>query len=302
MLQQTRVEAVIPYYERFLEKYPDVVALANSLEPELLKVWEGLGYYSRVRNMRKCAVQIVEEHNGRFPEEFDELIKLPGIGPYTAGAISSIAFDKSEPAVDGNFYRVYSRLFADGRNISEDKAKKEIFAIAKTLVPKENAGVFNQAIMDVGATLCVPNGQPLCGRCPVADECLAHKQSQETDFPVKKTKAPRKNVEKTVFVLKTSEGYLGYKNENRGLLAELYQLPDTEGHIEIGDLARELGNLQMIPVSEIDCYHVKHIFTHIEWHMRVYAMDIQYERLPAGWIVMDPLLHPLPTAYKKCIQ
>ena len=191
MLQQTRVEAVKPYYERFLSALPTVQALAEADEELLLKLWEGLGYYSRVRNMQKAAQQIVAEHNGEIPAEYSILLKLKGIGPYTAGAIASIAFSKPCAAVDGNVLRVMARLTADEGNIAEPAVRKYWEKEIMEALPKERPGDYNQALMELGATLCLPNGAPKCELCPLRAYCLAYRKNQTMLFPVKTKKSSR---------------------------------------------------------------------------------------------------------------
>ena len=199
MLQQTRVEAVIGYYDRFLEELPDVQSLAAVSEERLLKLWEGLGYYNRARNLQKAAVQICEQYQGKFPESYEEWLALPGIGAYTAGAVTSIAFGKKEAAVDGNVYRIYTRLYADDTEISKTAFQRNVRETVKEALPEE-AGRFNQALMDLGALICIPNGEPHCSVCPVAEFCKARKQGTMQCYPVKKTKKERKLEQRTIFV------------------------------------------------------------------------------------------------------
>lgn len=301
MLQQTRVETVIGYYNRFLTKFPDVSSLATCDDTELFKLWEGLGYYSRAKNLKKCASIIKNDYNCTFPSDLKSLLSLPGIGPYTAGAIASIAFGTPVPAIDGNFYRVYSRLFADKRNVSDEKTKKQIAEAAKQIIPKDFPGEFNQAVMDLGATVCLPVGKPLCERCPLKSDCKAHMLSEETAFPVKAEKKKRTLITKTVFALHTDAGYLGYIRSSTGLLAGLYQLPDADSGMNMPNFLAYLGNFSIRPISDISVFVRKHIFTHIEWHMTVYAAEVTCDSLPDGWIILKDHIHPLPTAYKKCI-
>ena len=189
MLQQTRVDTVIPYYERFLRRFPDVAALAAAPEQELLKMWEGLGYYSRVRNMQKAAQQICEKYNGIFPDEYEQLLSLPGIGAYTAGAVASIAWNKPYAAVDGNVLRVVTRLTADSREISDTKFKNEITAALQEIYPVDKCGIFTQSLMELGAVVCMPNGTPRCTECPLQSLCSACAAGTQPAYPVKKKKA-----------------------------------------------------------------------------------------------------------------
>ena len=224
MLQQTRVEAVIGYYDRFLEELPDVQSLAAVSEERLLKLWEGLGYYNRARNLQKAAVQICEQYQGKFPESYEEWLALPGIGAYTAGAVTSIAFGKKEAAVDGNVYRIYTRLYADDTEISKTAFQRNVRETVKEALPEE-AGRFNQALMDLGALICIPNGEPHCSVCPVAEFCKARKHGTMQCYPVKKTKKERKLEQRTIFVIECQGKYMIRKRPEKGLLAGMWELP-----------------------------------------------------------------------------
>ena len=204
MLQQTRVEAVKGYFKRFIEELPTVEALANAEEEKLLKLWEGLGYYNRVRNLNKAAKMIMEEYDGIIPEDYSMLMKLPGIGSYTAGAISSIAYNKQVPAVDGNVLRITKRLSADFSDISKPKVVKEVEEQIKRILPAR-PGDFNQALMDLGATVCLPNGRPLCEQCPIKEDCLGYKQDVCMLLPVKPSKKPRRMEDRTVILMQKFE-------------------------------------------------------------------------------------------------
>ena len=300
MLQQTRVAAVIPYYERFLRELPDVNALANVDDDRLHKLWEGLGYYSRARNLKKAAGEIVSRFDGIMPDRYDALITLPGIGEYTAGAIASIAFGERVPAVDGNVLRVYARLFGVERDIRDLAFKKEVRAFLLPLVPAEHPDAFNAALMELGATVCLPNGQPKCGECPVREFCVAYKQGRTAELPVLSAKKARKIERKTVFALSLNGAMIGYRRPESGLLAGLWQLPEAAGELSDAEAAAWLGEHGILPVGELRFYERKHIFTHIEWHMRVCAADVSANTLPEGWIVLDES-HALPTAFRVCL-
>nr|MBQ8252548.1 A/G-specific adenine glycosylase [Lachnospiraceae bacterium] len=205
MLQQTRVEAVKPYYDRFLKQLPDVESLAEVQEEHLLKLWEGLGYYNRVKNMQKAALVMKDVYEGRMPEEYELLLQLPGIGSYTAGAIASIAFGKPVVAVDGNVLRIITRLTADPSDILSEKFKKQVREQLLTIVPADRPGDFNQALMELGATVCLPNGAPKCHACPWHDICMARQQGRLDEIPYKKKKKPRVIEEKTVLLLRDGE-------------------------------------------------------------------------------------------------
>lgn len=300
MLQQTRVAAVIPYYERFLRELPDVFALANADDDRLHKLWEGLGYYSRARNLKKAAGEIVSRFGGAIPRDYDSLLTLSGIGEYTAGAIASIAYGESVPAVDGNVLRVYARLFAIERDIRDTALKKEVRAFLLPLVPEQNPGVFNAALMELGATVCLPNGQPKCSECPVREACLAYREGRVAELPLLSPKKARKIEQKTVFALYLDGGLVGFRRPESGLLAGLWQLPEAAGELTDAEAAAWLGAHGLIPVGELRFYERKHIFTHIEWHMRVCAAEVSAELLPEGWIVLDES-HALPTAFRVCL-
>ena len=272
MLQQTRVEAVKGYYERFLETLPDIKSLAAAEEDVYLKLWEGLGYYSRVRNLHKAAQQIMEEYGGKMPQTAAELRKLAGIGPYTAAAIASIAFGERIPAVDGNLLRIFARRTAYGENIKSPQAKKAAESFFAERFSDERPGEYNQALMDLGAIICLPNGVPHCGACPWADCCSAHAQGCETAYPVTSPKKARKIDDKTVFLIYYEDQLALAKRPAKGLLAGLYEFPNTEGRLSqeaslkyVQDLG--FSALQIRPLPE-----AKHIFTHREWHMSGYEI------------------------------
>lgn len=300
MLQQTRVAAVIPYYERFLRELPDVFALANVEDDRLHKLWEGLGYYSRARNLKRAAGEIVSRFGGYMPQNYDELLTLPGIGEYTAGAIASIAYGEAMPAVDGNVLRVYARLFGVARDIRDLAFKKEVRAFLLPLVPQEQPGKFNAALMELGATICLPNGVPKCAECPVREYCVAYRENRTAELPVLSAKRARRIERKTVFALMLNGGLIGFRRPESGLLAGLWQLPEEAGELSDAEAAAWLGEHGIIPVGELRFYERKHIFTHIEWHMHVCAAEVAADVLPEGWIVLDES-HALPTAYRVCL-
>ncbi|MCR5503513.1 MAG: A/G-specific adenine glycosylase, partial [Lachnospiraceae bacterium] len=232
MLQQTRVEAVRPYFERFIRELPGIAELSRCPEDRLLKLWEGLGYYSRARSLKETAVRIMEEYDGRMPEEYEELLSLKGIGPYTAGAISSIAFGKRAAAVDGNVFRIVTRLGKDDTDITKPSFRKEITELLCEAMPEGNCGAFNQALMDLGATVCVPNGEPKCGECPVREFCLARKDHSECAYPVKPEKKKRRIEEKTVLLIRDGKRIILQKRPDKGLLAGMYEFPNAAGHLD----------------------------------------------------------------------
>ncbi|MBE5922405.1 MAG: A/G-specific adenine glycosylase [Lachnospiraceae bacterium] len=269
MLQQTRVEAVKPYYDRFLAELPDVQALADAPEQQLLKLWEGLGYYNRVRNMQLAAQQIVTDYYGEIPQKYEVLLELKGIGSYTAGAISSIAYGNAVPAVDGNVLRVLARNLEYDGDILKDSTKKYFFSLLKEHMPKDRAGDFNQALMELGATVCIPNGKPLCEDCPIYGTCLARKHDTTSKYPVKATKKQRKIVDKTIFRIFNENGeLLLHKRADEGLLAGLWELPNIDEKYIVGEPGNEM--IRRIFAQDVISQQTgtdKHIFSHIEWHM-----------------------------------
>jgi len=274
MLQQTRVEAVIPYFERFMAVFPNVCSLAEAEDDVLLKNWEGLGYYSRARNLKKAAVKIMREYEGRMPDTWEELQKLPGIGSYTAGAIASIAFGRCVPAVDGNVLRILSRLRMDEEFITRQSVKKRVEEELLPVMPMERPGDFNQALMELGATICIPNGEPKCSECPWKDLCLARECGCMADYPRKEKKSSRKTEPKTVLVLKHREEVAIHKRPEKGLLAGLYELPNMEGHLAEEEVIERLREKGIIPIRIERLPDAVHIFSHKEWHMKAYAVRI----------------------------
>ena len=267
MLQQTRVEAVIPYYERFLARLPSVAALAACPEDELMKLWEGLGYYSRVRNMQKAAKEILAQHGGIFPQSYEGILGLCGVGEYTAGAIGSFAFDLPVPAVDGNVLRVAARLCAYGEDVLSLAAKRSITAAVAAAQPPERAADFNQALIELGAIVCLPNGTPKCEQCPLRDACRARAEGLETQLPVRKKAAPRKITPKTVLILREGERVALCRRPDTGLLAGLYEPPTLMGHWGPDALRALLLEKGIEPLYLTPLESAKHVFTHLEWQM-----------------------------------
>ncbi len=276
MLQQTRVEAVKPYYTRFLENLPDIEALSRVPEDALLKLWEGLGYYSRARNLKRAAEIIMREHDGQMPETPEELVKLPGIGCYTAGAIASIAFGGRFPAVDGNALRIWTRVHADSRDIMKESTKRALRAQIEAILPDAPfaAGRFNQALMDLGSAVCLPNSMPKCTECPWKTNCLAHGQGRETDYPVTAAKKARRIEKRTIFVIEDEGCVLIRKRPQKGLLAGLYELPGAEGHLNRKEALAFCESLGIRALKITPLPPAKHIFTHIEWHMTGYRIRV----------------------------
>ncbi len=308
MLQQTRVEAVKPYFERFMGRLPDIEALAAAQEETLLKLWEGLGYYNRVKNLQRAAVIIRDNYGGRMPEEYEELLKLPGIGSYTAGAIASIAYGKPVPAVDGNVLRVLARIRKDGRLVSDARVKAAVERELWEAMPQERPGDFNQAMMEIGACVCIPNGAPLCGECPLGRLCMAHLDKTERMYPVKAKKRQRTVENKTILILRDENRIAIRKRPDKGLLGGMYEFPSMEGHRTAKEVAAYLAEngiraLRIRPLRE-----AKHIFTHREWNMRGYLVRVDElehgspGKAAADWIYIEPEetreRYPIPSAFR----
>lgn len=274
MLQQTRVEAVKPYFRRFISELPDIFALARCPEEKLMKLWEGLGYYSRVRNMQEAAKTVVKEYGGKLPESFEGLLSLKGIGSYTAGAIASIAYGIPVPAVDGNVLRVISRITESREDIGKPAVKTKTERLLKEAMPAGRPGDFNQALMELGAVVCVPNGQAKCLVCPVSKMCLAYKNHTVEEIPVKAPKKPRTVEERTVFVIQDGDGTAILKRPDKGLLAGLYELPNTLGYMTGKEAVDYVSSMGLEPLYIEALPEAKHIFSHIEWRMRAYRVRV----------------------------
>ena len=268
MLQQTRVEAVKPYYDRFLKELPTITDLAHVKEDRLMKLWEGLGYYNRVRNMQKAALQMTEQYGGEFPASYEEIRSLTGIGNYTAGAIGSFAFGIPKPAVDGNVLRVVSRILASREDIMKAKVRTAIERALEEVIPKEYPGDFNQGLIELGAIVCVPNGEPKCGECPVAAFCRARKEGIAMELPVK-TKAKGRKIEKrTVLVFHDNDTLAIQKRPAKGLLAGLYELPNVEGWLNQKEVIEYSRSIGLSPIRVRKLPDAKHVFSHVEWQMK----------------------------------
>ena len=303
MLQQTRVEAVKGYYSRFLASLPTVEDLANADPDALQKLWEGLGYYSRVRNLQAAAKVVMDEFGGIFPYTYDEIRALPGIGPYTAGAICSICFDLPTPAVDGNVLRVVSRLLAIGESIDKTSTKKAVRDVLAEVYPAE-AGMFTQSLMELGATVCVPNGAPKCEACPLRGICSACVNGEQDRYPVRQKKKERRTEDRTVFVLRCGEDEAVRKRSKSGLLAGLWEYPNVAGTLEPGEAIAqaeawgcEPGELQM----QLDRVH---IFTHVQWNLRCYYIACRAEPEQFVWASPEKMEKEiaLPTAFRMFVH
>ena len=301
MLQQTRVEAVRGYYARFLTALPTVQALADCDEQQLLKLWEGLGYYNRARNLQKAAKIIAQTG---FPDSYEGWLALPGVGEYTAGAVASICFDRPVAAVDGNVLRVLSRYQADPSPITEPAVKKQVKAALEAVYPAEQPGAFTQALMELGATVCVPNGAPKCEKCPLSGQCKAFLQEKTADFPVKAAKKERKIQQRAVFLLRCGDKLALEKRPARGLLAGLWQLPNVEGVLTAEQAAAQAAQWGCEPHDVLSIRQKKHIFTHITWEMEGFELVCGQENDRFVWATPAQLEeeYPLPTAFRQFLE
>lgn len=319
MLQQTRVEAVKPYFDRFIRELPDVKSLAECPEDKLLKLWEGLGYYNRVRNLKIAANQILEEYGGVIPSEYEELLKLKGVGHYTAGAIASIAYGKAVPAVDGNVLRVISRVTADDSDIMKQSVRtnmeKRLLEVMCDEDTKVIPSIFNQALMELGATVCVPSGVPHCDVCPWKEICEAKQQDIIMELPVKKKAKERRIEERTVLVLKDGSQLALHKRPKKGLLAGMYELPNVEGHLSEEEVLAFVKEQGYVPIRVQKACDAKHIFSHVEWRMKGYVVflqagefaekkeEVSESSIAKDWIFVEPAetkeQYAIPSAFVK---
>lgn len=298
MLQQTRIEAVKVYYERFIKEIPNIQFLAKIEEEVLLKLWEGLGYYSRAKNLKKAAIKICEEYNGEMPKTYEQLIKLPGIGEYTAGAIASIAFNEKVSAVDGNVLRVISRIVASKKDILLPETKKEVTRVLQEIIPEE-AGNFNEGLMELGERICIPNGEPLCEKCPIRKWCLAFEKGLTNEIPVRVKKMKRRKEKRKVFILEYEDTVALQKREEKGLLAGMYEFPNIleENCTKLQEIL-ENWNLEAQEIEEIG--QAKHIFSHIEWEMTGWKIKVKEKNKQFLWVKKEELLekYAIPEAFR----
>ena len=300
MLQQTRVEAVKGYYARFLQALPDIVSLARCDDDQLHKLWEGLGYYSRVRNLKKAAQAVMEHHGGQFPQTHREVLALPGIGDYTAGAICSICFGLPTPAVDGNVLRVWARLTDDPSPIDQPATKKRVTEALATVYPQE-AGDFTQALMELGATVCGPNRKPDCENCPCAEVCLGHRRGTAESLPAKAPKKEKRQEERTVFIVSCDGRYALEKRPNKGLLAGLWQFPNTAGHLDTVQALQAAESMGFKPREILREVERKHTFTHIQWNMKGIYLEAGELSGDFQWFTEEEIntQAALPTAFRQ---
>ncbi len=306
MLQQTRIEAVLSYYARFLKVLPTVEDLAKADDELLMKLWQGLGYYSRARNLKKAAIVIMEQYGGKLPSTAEELRRLPGIGEYTAGAIASIAYHQSEPAVDGNVLRVVSRLLASCDDIMLASVKKSVTALLASCYPEgRGAALTTEGLMELGEVVCIPNGLPKCDACPVKALCEGFKQGIAAELPVREVKKDKRHEEKTVLLLRSENGrYAIRKREETGLLANLWEFVTLDGFAAEGDVESYLleHGTKMKAIEPL--LDAKHIFTHVVWEMKGFAVSVLSETKDFVWKTKDEILSTfaIPTAYKTYVK
>lgn len=301
MLQQTRVSAVIPYFERFMEALPTVESLAAAEDAQLLALWQGLGYYSRARNLQKAAKTIVNDFGGVFPDSYEQLLSLTGVGEYTAGAIASIAFHRPVPAVDGNVLRVVARLTDCSDNILNEAVRRRFREELNEVIPHDRPGDFNQALMELGALVCLPNTEPKCGECPCRDFCLAYGRGHQTTLPVREKNMGKRKEERTVFILRRGDSEAVRQRPKEGLLASLWEYPNVLGALDERAAAKQLADWGIVPHKWLKTAHKKHVFTHIIWKMTVYTIEIMGEGY-SEWSWRNEKNadnYPMPTAFSK---
>ena len=308
MLQQTRVEAVKPYFERFLAALPTIRDLAEVSEERLLKLWQGLGYYSRARNLKKCAEAVLREHGGVIPSRVEELKKLPGIGPYTAGAISAFAYGLDATAVDGNVLRVGARLFAEPGDILDPKTRALIESRFAEILPRRQASDFGQGLIELGALVCLPKVEPKCEICPLAPYCEANAGGLVSSLPYRSPKAKRRIEKKTVLLVRSAETILIRRRPPKGLLAGLFEPPSLEGEPNESEALAFLRALGLEPLRIERGEDAKHIFTHVEWQMSSYVVSIAEpeRKIPEPYLLTTPPelaeRYPLPSAYSAYLS
>jgi A/G-specific adenine glycosylase len=311
MLQQTRVDTVIPYFNRFIEWFPTISHLANANDDKVLKAWEGLGYYSRVRNLHSAVKEVNEKYNGQVPNTPKEISSLKGVGPYTAGAILSIAYGIPEPAVDGNVMRVLSRILSIWEDIAKPSTRKLFENAVRQLISHDEPSEFNQALMELGALICTPTS-PSCLLCPVRDHCQGFHEGVETELPIKSKKNSQRTVELVAAIIKDDHGkFLIHKRSENGLLANLWEFPNVEIHqptvlerAQISDLFRE--SFEMNIKLEKGIGQIEHIFSYLIWNIRVYTGMINstfQESNEWKWVSFDDMEdYAFPVSHHKIVK
>lgn len=301
MLQQTRIEAMIPYYHRFISELPTVQALSEVSDDRLMKLWEGLGYYSRARNLKKAALQMMDQYGGALPQKFAQLRALSGIGDYTAGAISSIAYGKPEPAVDGNVLRVIMRLTGRSDDIALQGTKKAVTEWLREIYPTgADAGDLTEGLMELGEKVCIPAGIPKCAECPWQTVCVANREQRQTELPKKSPKKERKYEAYTILLLKHQEQLALQKRPDQGLLAGLWEFPHVDGHITAQEVEQYLKKIGISARNILPCGEASHIFTHITWNMTGFLIECESVSECFSWYSLNDLKHEIaiPTAFR----
>lgn len=304
MLQQTRVEAVKDYYNRFILECPDVFSLSELSDERLMKLWEGLGYYNRARNLKKTADIVVKQYSGVFPKDYDKVLALPGIGEYTAGAICSICYDDETPAVDGNVLRVMTRLSNWYAVIDEQKTKQQAKELLSGLYSKGDCGLLTQSLMELGATVCVPNGLPKCASCPLQSKCKALELGTYGELPCRKEKKNRKEVDMTVFILHDGDWYGIKKRPDKGLLANMWEFLNVERKMSTKQALKYISDLGYEPVEVEKMISYNHIFTHVKWNMEAYYIRCNNQKEDLEWIHRSDFedTYALPTAFRVFVD
>lgn len=301
MLQQTRIEAAIPYYLRFMERLPDVKSLAEVSQEELLKLWEGLGYYSRARNLQKAAGIVMEQYGGTLPSSAQALRKLPGIGEYTAGAIASLAFGQPEPAVDGNVLRVILRLTARRDDALEADTRAWVTELLRGLYPTgKDAALLTEGLMELGETVCLPREGARCEACPLAALCLARERGEQVSLPVRSQRSSRRVDERTVLLLRCGERWAVRRRAEKGLLAGMWEFPNVEGCLSDKEILSQLSEQGLEPLSLEPWGEAKHLFTHVEWRMRGFLIPCANASDTYVWRTPEELRqsHAIPSAFR----
>ena len=302
MLQQTRIEAVIGYYDRFIKRLPSIQDLAQINDDELLKLWEGLGYYTRARNLKKAAIMIMEEYDGIFPNTFEQIMSLPGIGEYTASAIGSICFSLKEVTIDGNVLRVYMRLQNCYDNVDDLKIRRKVRNELQKIMPEE-AGDFNQALMELGETICLPNGIPKCSECPLKNFCKSYQNDTYLELPIKNKKKDKKEEKYTILLFYYKSQFVLEKRKESGLLQNLWQFPNIQGHLTKKQLENYLkeNKIKFLKVKKSVSY--THIFTHKRWNMISYMVELDKNDYNMNWNDLKTLEEKaIPTAFMPFLK
>lgn len=300
MAQQTRIDTVMGYFERFINVFPTIESLAQASEEEVLKQWQGLGYYSRARNIHKLAKLIMSEYQGQLPQTYDKLLNLPGIGPYTAGAIASIAFGQKALAIDGNVNRVIARLYGIADDLSTRASQRQIEERVLQLISNDRPGDFNQGLMEIGALVCIPNGAPKCNECPLQESCVAHEKGLTDVIPMKKKKVAVRVEPRTVIVMRYGHKIAIRKRPSKGLLASMYEVLHVEGHWEAEDIVQFVPSLSSI----YPLMNHQHVYSHLIWQMKGYVVDVKEKDPNWVWVNQEEVIHryAIPNAFQPFIE